>query len=309
MTALPPLRLNFADFYPGFDPYQNYFYEVLSTRYDVDISTNPELLVYSCYGTGYRQYTCKRVFVCWENRSTNFTECDFALTCDATRHPKQFRLPLYAVAHEGHLTPNKPDGRRLLAQKRGFCSFVVSSPYGETRNRFFDLLSAYKEISSGGKFRNNVGGPVADKISFLSGNKFNIAFENSAYPGYITEKIVDALRAGAVPIYWGDPLVEQDFNPRCFVNVLRFPSLEAAVARVREIDADDDEYVAMLESPWFRNDALPAFTNRPVILEKLVDVIESKSVPIAQRTRTPAFRARQLGERWRKRQRYRNRRS
>ena len=56
------------------------------------------------------------------------------------------------------------------------------------RTRIFDLLSAYKPVASGGKWRNNVGGPMADKIAFQSKYRFVIAFENSSTSGYLTEK-------------------------------------------------------------------------------------------------------------------------
>ena len=56
------------------------------------------------------------------------------------------------------------------------------------RGEVFDLLKAYKTVSSGGKWRNNVGEPVADKLGFQSKHKFAIAFENNSHPGYLTEK-------------------------------------------------------------------------------------------------------------------------
>ena len=39
-------------------------------------------------------------------------------------------------------------------------------------------------------------------------------------PGYITDKIFNVLRGGAIPIYWGDtPTVERLVNPSAFINV------------------------------------------------------------------------------------------
>ena len=35
---------------------------------------------------------------------------------------------------------------------------------------------------------------------------FNMAFENSLEPGYVTEKPFDAMIAGTVPVYLGDSL-------------------------------------------------------------------------------------------------------
>jgi hypothetical protein len=49
----------------------------------------------------------------------------------------------------------------------------------------------------------NYLGPAVNKIKTLSRYTFALTFENTDYPGYITEKIFHALCAGAIPLYWG----------------------------------------------------------------------------------------------------------
>ena len=49
----------------------------------------------------------------------------------------------------------------------------------------------------------NYCGIAEDKQRTLGKYNFVLAFENSDFSGYITEKIVDAFKAGAVPLYWG----------------------------------------------------------------------------------------------------------
>ena len=44
----------------------------------------------------------------------------------------------------------------------------------------------------GGNFNNNIGGPVKNKVKFLSSYKFSIAMENTEGQGYISEKILDS---------------------------------------------------------------------------------------------------------------------
>ena len=48
--------------------------------------------------------------------------------------------------------------------------------------------------------------------------KFVIAFENSSFPGYNTEKLTHAIEADSLPIYWGDPQIGRSYNVRRFVN-------------------------------------------------------------------------------------------
>ena len=61
----------------------------------------------------------------------------------------------------------------------------------------------------GGKCYKNIHGKVRNKIKFLSKYKFSIAMENSRGDGYLSEKIVDSFRAGTIPIYYGDYLVDE----------------------------------------------------------------------------------------------------
>ncbi|MCV4776722.1 glycosyltransferase family 10, partial [Escherichia coli] len=75
--------------------------------------------------------------------------------------------------------------------------------------------------------------------------RFNIAFENQISPGYVTEKLINPLLAGSVPIYWGAPEAVGDFNAAAFVNANEFASLDDLVRHVIAID-DDPEAVAEL---------------------------------------------------------------
>ncbi|WP_317175228.1 glycosyltransferase family 10 domain-containing protein [Bacteroides nordii] len=138
---------------------------------------------------------------------------------------------------------------------RKFCSFVVSNAKGAPeRERFFQLLSEYKQVDSGGRYKNNVGGPVPDKTAFIKDYKFNIAFENSMCDGYTTEKIMEPMLVNSVPIYWGNKLIDRDFNPASFINVSSYSSLEEAVEHIVRLDQNDDEYLSLLSAPWFNEE-------------------------------------------------------
>lgn len=65
-------------------------------------------------------------------------------------------------------------------------------------------------------------GAVDDKLATLAGYKFTFALENTVCPGYVTEKIFDAMFAGTVPVYLGAPDIT-DFVPKeCFVDMRDF---------------------------------------------------------------------------------------
>ena len=123
----------------------------------------------------------------------------------------------------------------------------------------------YKKVDFGGRWRNNIGGAIGDryndfrtsKYHWLKDYKFHICFENSSYPGYVTEKLIQAFRAKCVPIYWGDPTLCDEkyaeyrpvFNPKAFINVHNFDSLDFVVKEVERLDNDPQAFLAMLKEP------------------------------------------------------------
>jgi hypothetical protein len=167
-------------------------------------------------------------------------------------------IKLYQAAYDNLSRPRVPP-ETILAQDRDFCAYVMSNTSNSApeRTEIFDKLSAYKTVHSGGRWRNNVGGPVSDKLEFQSKHKFIIAFENQLSPGYLTEKFAEAAQAGAIPIYWGDPNIGNYFNTKAFINCHEYPSLDDAIAEVIAIDQDPTRYKAMLAEPWFKDGVEP----------------------------------------------------
>lgn len=63
------------------------------------------------------------------------------------------------------------------------------------------------------------------KIKTIAGYRFCLCFENTKFPGYITEKIFDAFFAGTIPVYLGAPDIASYVWPETFVDARRFASL------------------------------------------------------------------------------------
>ena len=120
------------------------------------------------------------------------------------------------------------------------------------RIKIYDAISKYKTINNGGKWRNNVGGKVEDKILFQSKHKFALAVENS--PGYCTEKFAEAAQSNCIPIYWGDPSISHQFNPKSFINVHDYSSMKGLLETIVRIDKNHDEYLSMLNEPWVKDE-------------------------------------------------------
>ena len=246
-------KVAFVDFWSHFDPDNFILIKALREHHDVVIMQNPadaDYVFFSLFGDEhwFLPDRCVKIFYTGENVCPDFNVCDYAVGFEwLTLGDRYLRLPnnyctrLYAEGTqlmEKHEIPANPE-------KREFCSFVVSNADANPiRQQFFEKLSEYKKVDSGGRFINNVGGPVADKIDFHRQHKFVIAFENSSHSGYTTEKIVDAFAAGSIPIYWGDPDVTRVFNPKAFIEVR---SIEEALECVKKLDQDDTAYLQMLK--------------------------------------------------------------
>jgi hypothetical protein len=65
-------------------------------------------------------------------------------------------------------------------------------------------------------------GTVPSKRAVLRQYKFAICYENAVFPGYITEKIFDALFAGCIPIYLGAPDVTEQLPKNIFIDKRQF---------------------------------------------------------------------------------------
>ena len=252
------VNLDFTDFGSAFPKHDNFFTKLLRERFAVTITDDPDYLIYSHNSNVHRLYTCKKIFWTSEVYAPNWRECDYALTHHLLADPRHLRLPLYAVwvkPEELVRSPREAEAWRPLKTK--FCCFFSSylSRRTEHRARFFHLLSHYKRVDAAGKALNNIGCDVPfdpqGKLEFMKPYKFYMAFENEAVPGYTTEKIAEAMRARCVPIYWGNPRIIEEFNPKSFINANDFPSLEALAQRVAQIDRDEPLYRQYLSEPFF----------------------------------------------------------
>ncbi len=252
------VKLKFTDTYSGFVPNKNFLYNFISQFYRVELSETPDYLIYFPFGSEHLNYNnCVKIFCTGENQIPDFNLCDYALAFAYLQYDDRYlRLPnyyMYEGAFEGMVKKNEFSDSDL-AKKNEFCSFVYSNNHASPERRiFFNKLSAYKKIASGGRFMNNIGGAVKDKIEFQEQSKFCIAFENASTPGYTTEKLIHAFASHTIPIYWGDPSVGQHFNTGSFINCHDFNSFDDVVEQIKFLDNNDAEYLKMLRTPALKN--------------------------------------------------------
>lgn len=173
------------------------------------------------------------------------------------------RYPLY-LFYSGSLELAEKRCQNFHLQKkedllnRKFCNFLVSNGNAtEFRSQFFQELSKYKRVDSGGRYLKNINEVVKNKLDWQKGYKFSICFENSSTSGYLTEKLIQAYAADTVPIYWGDPDAfgtlesgKGGINPKAVIWAdPNFP--DNAIQQIRGLDNDPDLYLNMYKEPLF----------------------------------------------------------
>lgn len=239
------VRVEFRDFWPGFLPHDNFIVRALSQLTTVELGADGQLCIFSDFGEEHASFVGCKIHFTGENSRPKFNAADFAVGFDYLVNDRYLRYPIWAWDRkvEDLLTSSR---ERHTGAATKFCAFVVGNPGAPVRNKLFRALSEQRFVHSpGALFHNTDPIPVNGdegkwdaKIRYLRDFRFTLAAENASYPGYTTEKIVDAFLAGSVPIYWGDPLVDHDFNPAAFINFYDHGTVARTVQAVLEADAD-----------------------------------------------------------------------
>ena len=243
-------------------------WKLLNKWYDIDQISEPDYILCGGMGTTFTKYkNCIRIQIIGENVVPDFNVFDYALGFDHLHfNDRYLRVPLYVFYDSFQRIIS---GQRTQidsgACNRKFCSYVVSNANhaDPSRDNFFKELCKYKRVDSAGRHLNNMGGGfLKDKLSFISQYKFNIAFENCTSDGYTTEKIIEPLSVGTIPIYWGNLSIEKDFNKEAFVYVNDFSSIQECINYIIELDNNDALYLEKLKQPIFPNDEAPDYNKR-----------------------------------------------
>lgn len=309
------IRLDFCDFGPNFGKTDFYLYQVLKERFDVVLCDQPDFLIYSLGGHAHRLHSCVKILFSGESDQPDYRECDYSVAAIKLNDPRHLHYPNYLhYGDPAEIVKRLDRAEEILAAKTKFCSFVVSG-YNPRKNSnrvdFFHKLSKYKRVESGGRILNNIGGAVPHdldhpvdllqgsrgKIRFLRSFKFNLAYENRSLPGYTTEKIFEAMIARSLPIYWGDPDINEHFNPKSFLNRADYRSDEELIEHIAALDQDDARYLDYLRQPYLHQDTPGPFFSKDRILDFFERVFSEPITPVARR-RGQTFRGGRLAGRW-----------
>ena len=275
------IRINFTGISERetFNPNDNFILNMLKKHYNVEVCDNPDYVfcgvlypgasfMHGVYHEYLLDYSCVRIMIEGENFVPDFNLVDYSIC----QYPIQyldrncyFPGGIEALTN-GHCfmmdiqnkSRNYPES--ILNGKQYFASFIAShDSKNNVRGDFFNALNERKRVESVGSYLNNMpDGMQVDwedgsKLDFQRRCKFSLCFESTDEPGFITEKIVEAFYCDTIPIYYGSDNIKEIFNSKAFIDVRDYPSFDAAIDKILEIDNNDKTYLGMLRQPIFND--------------------------------------------------------
>lgn len=115
------------------------------------------------------------------------------------------------------------------------------SLYSNEKTKKCSLLLSSKVFTSGQSFRHQIAhsvagidtfgggsktGHIKDKLDALKNYKYSFIIENCQHYNYFTEKLIDCLVTGTIPIYYGCPNIQDHFNTKGFVIINSLQDLQ-----------------------------------------------------------------------------------
>lgn len=265
------LRLSYRNMWPDHlatgGVCDDFFYFALRQHYNVILDDqNPDLVIHSVFGQTITrdQFWGDPVLVGYSGESQDVQgDCDVKFGFHKHGGPQYHRLPLWCLyidwdksivnTNPLHINNLLSRHQRAAVIADRFCNFTYRNPVRD-RVEFFLKLNVVNRVDSTGPLYNNTGYLLQNKARELNKWKFTIAWENVVMPGYVTEKILEPLAAGSIPIYQGGALAQQDFNPDSFISVSGWLDQNELARHLYCLSQDHAELTRLLSQPIFSHE-------------------------------------------------------
>ena len=167
-----------------------------------------------------------------------------------------------------------------LARPR-FCAFMYSAPCAHRNKMFAEMRAALalspRTVDALGAQGRAEPAPADAQAStrhvYTPSETYNdiavakyrsyryvLAIENAWVEGYFTEKLINPIIAGAVPLYWGHPSVFEYVNKARVVYIPDFDSVAALTAWLES--RSDADWARIAAQPWFTARGAPRAIQR-----------------------------------------------
>lgn len=125
-------------------------------------------------------------------------------------------------------------------------------------------ISSWRNLA----LRTAARGVVERKAAILDRAEFVLCFENMVSAGYHTEKLFDALAAGAIPLYWGDPEITGVVPASAFVDYTSLRTPRRARAALANLTGEERDQMRAIGQEFLGSEAF-----RPYLPDAFADDI------------------------------------
>jgi len=292
------LTLFFCDMwgYEGyrFNPKDNFFYNMLSLKYDVSIDPQPDLLIFSCFGDSYKTIRAKRkIYFSSELINEKIIDpalYDLHLGIEPMNGSKMFVFFPHWVQYVNWFNiksfKSLPQSPRYIStieeihyssfdsldfhKRKPICTFI-NNPTEFKLRTLLPICERYP-IDHYGSFMNNTGGPLRlsefDKLFVQGQYKLSFCAENISRSGYISEKLLHCLATKTIPIYDGDSSFESLISKNRVLYTGAFSGINEINAEIENILTSTDYYRSYLGGTSLNLDYL--YSHSPLALLDLI---------------------------------------
>ena len=153
----------------------------------------------------------------------------------------------------------------VVNTRKNFCAYMYSYDLAY-RVELFKCVSKYKKVDALGKSCNKT---IKHTDRFVYDNtqtyndlavkkyseyKFVLALENGIADGYITEKLINPIIAGSIPIYAGPLDAFKIINKKRVIYVYDFENHAKMLEYIKLVDSNDDLYNSIVKQDIFAGD-------------------------------------------------------
>ena len=137
-------------------------------------------------------------------------------------------------------------GKNFRFIPSGGCWIESDKQQIHNKTKLVSIIASFKKQLEGHKLRHDVISnygnkmdvlgngyrPIPKKIDGLKDYMFSVIIENCKRDYYFTEKLIDCLITGTVPVYWGCPSIGDFFNKKGFIVVDSVNDVGEALSKI-----------------------------------------------------------------------------
>ena len=151
--------------------------------------------------------------------------------------------PRHSVTQAAATSPRTIPSHLVEKKVAAACTFI-SNPH-PMRLRAIQEFSKNRKVDIFGRYSGNY---VQDKVKQGESYWLNFCFENDLFPGYVTEKALEAWLSYSIPVYWGDDAAGI-LNPKAIVNLKEFKSMRDFQVYLEYLLNNESMMLEMISQP------------------------------------------------------------